>query len=330
MRAVGLHFDTRTLGEASLPEPVPAHGEALFRVLEVGVCGTDRELARFRFGVPPPGEAFLTLGHEALGEVIEPAGALKKGDLVVPFNRRPCRPACISCGRGRRDLCVSGGYTERGISGVHGYFTAFAADDPVDLFAVPAEAADVAILLEPLSVVEKAIEAGLKSHPYQPMTAAVQGAGPIGILTALALLNRGLHVTMHSLEAPDDPRIAALRRAGIEYGGDGKADLVFEATGSPVAAAAAFARLAPLGVLVFIGAISFQHTFPGERMVVENLTVTGVVNSARQHYQQALDDLMRFDRRLIGGLISRRGPDDYRESILGVPNVPKIVHRLTS
>ena len=126
MRAVTLDYQTRRLHQRDVPEPtITSPTQVLFRVLEAGVCGTDRELANFRFGAPPKGEQFLILGHEALGEVIATGGAvttLKSGDLVVPTVRRACAPACASCGRNRRDLCVTGNYTERGILLAHGYF----------------------------------------------------------------------------------------------------------------------------------------------------------------------------------------------------------------
>src|SRR2546430_4635394 len=41
-------------------------GEVPIRVLEVGVCGTDREIAHGLFGVAPEGESTLVLGHEVL------------------------------------------------------------------------------------------------------------------------------------------------------------------------------------------------------------------------------------------------------------------------
>ena len=122
MRAVALDYETRSLNRLDLPEPEPpGPDEVLFRVLATGVCGTDRDLAEFRFGHPPPGERHLVLGHEALGQVVAAGSAgsagLKPGDWVAPMVRRACAPACMSCARGRRDLCLTGGYTERGIIG---------------------------------------------------------------------------------------------------------------------------------------------------------------------------------------------------------------------
>jgi threonine dehydrogenase-like Zn-dependent dehydrogenase len=41
----------------------------LLRMLEVGVCGTDREISEGEFGVAPDGGKQLVIGHESLAEV---------------------------------------------------------------------------------------------------------------------------------------------------------------------------------------------------------------------------------------------------------------------
>src|SRR5262249_39929154 len=147
--------------ECDVAEPeLRRNDEVRFRILEVGVCGTDRALAEFAIGRPPDGEQQLVLGHETLGEVLETGPAVKrfaKGDLVVPTVRRRCEPACVFCKKGRADQCLTGLYTERGIIGAHGYFADMAVDQERDLVKIPSTLRQVAILVEPFSVVEKAI-----------------------------------------------------------------------------------------------------------------------------------------------------------------------------
>jgi threonine dehydrogenase-like Zn-dependent dehydrogenase len=73
--------------------------QARLRMLDVGVCGTDREICAFEYGTPPPGRDYLVLGHESLGEVREVgpgATRVRPGDLVVPMVRRPCPHAHCS------------------------------------------------------------------------------------------------------------------------------------------------------------------------------------------------------------------------------------------
>ena len=97
---------------------------------------------RSALAIRPKGDQHLVIGHEALGQV-QATGSevqgIEPGDFVVPMVRRPCSPACRSCANRRRDLCITGGFTERGIFGAHGYFTELAVDNAVDLAVVPRE-----------------------------------------------------------------------------------------------------------------------------------------------------------------------------------------------
>jgi len=59
-------------------------------MLDVGVCGTDRDICAFQYGIPPAGTEHLVIGHESLGEIVEvgpAASRLKRGDLVIPMVR---------------------------------------------------------------------------------------------------------------------------------------------------------------------------------------------------------------------------------------------------
>lgn len=337
MRSVALNFETRRLVRRQASEP-SAIGprEVLFRVYQAGVCGTDRELARFRYGYPPAGESYLILGHEALGQVVETgseAGGLARGDWVVPMIRRACAPACASCARGRRDLCLTDGYLERGIFGAHGYFCDWAVDDAADLIKVPPELAGHAVLVEPMSVVEKAIDSALRVHIGEPATALVLGAGPIGVLAALALQLRGFTVALASMEARDHPRARLLERAGVRYfpvGGGPQppaADIVIEAAGAPEAALAALNWLAPLGVAVVLGAPEAPAGLPLLDLINGNRALIGSVNAAPESFAAAVRDLARLDGELLDAMVRRTGFGDFEDSILGPPaDAVKVVH----
>src|SRR5258708_20082206 len=75
-----------------VPEPEGGDRQALVRVLETGICGTDVDIEAAQFGDAPPGSPYLILGHENLGvvEKAPPDGALGRGDLVLATVRRPC------------------------------------------------------------------------------------------------------------------------------------------------------------------------------------------------------------------------------------------------
>jgi threonine dehydrogenase-like Zn-dependent dehydrogenase len=334
MRAVVIDYDRRGLRERDIAEPVLRGPEdVLFRISEVGVCGTDRELAVFRFGYGPPGDSFLVPGHEALGEVVQadPATGFRPGDMVVPTVRRACHPPCASCRRGRRDLCLSGGFTERGIFGAHGYFTELAVDRAEDLVRVPHGAASTAVLIEPASVVEKAVETAFRLHAGEPAAALVIGAGTIGLLAAAVLRLRGLAADLVSLEPPDSPRARLAERTGARYlnAPDRRYDIVIEAAGTPSAASVGLTALGPLGVLIVLGAAESKDPLPLVDLIVGNQVVAGSVNASPAAFAQAAEDLPRMPPDLISTLIERRDFSDFRSAFVSdSPAAPKIVHSI--
>jgi glucose 1-dehydrogenase len=336
MRAIALNFDSRLPTEIRLnPPEAPGPGEVLFRVESCGVCATDRELARFRYGAPPMGETELVLGHEAAGEVVAVGAGVTRfapGDRVVPTIRRACPAVCPACAAHRFDLCATGEYLERGIVRAHGYFTEFAIDRAESLVAIPRSLGERVILAEPLSVVEKAVVTALAAHPFQPRTALVTGCGPVGLLAAFALMARGFQVEVASIEAAHERRPAIAVRAGARYvrlpGSPSPADLVFEASSHPDAAALGLSRLRAGGVLVFIGASETTIPLTSMEALRRNLTIAGIINAAGVHFQAALEDLARFPRIWLDGFVERRAFDAWPDSLAVAPAVPKVVHMI--
>src|SRR5437773_2081870 len=162
MRAVGVIPKNRQVGLLSHPAPrITAPTHVKIRTIEVGICGTDREICNFDYGTPPDGSEFLVLGHEALGEVVEVSSStsqFKLGDLVVPSVRRPCpHHSCSPCRSDRQDFCFTGDFTERGIKMTHGFLTEYFVEEEKHLNFVPAELREVGVLVEPLTVAEKAL-----------------------------------------------------------------------------------------------------------------------------------------------------------------------------
>lgn len=331
MRAVVLDQDRRSLTERDIAEPaISAPDQVLFRLARLGVCGTDRELAAFRLGYGPPGDSYLVPGHEATGEVVASSSPLfRPGDFVVPSVRRACEPPCPSCRRNRRDLCLTGRYTERGIVGAHGYFTELALDAAADLTRVPSDAAQYAVLIEPLSVVEKAITQAGRLHEGEPRNALVLGAGSIGLLAAAVLHLRGFNVEIVSVEAAASPRGRLAATTGAEYRNKpGRpADIAIEAAGAPAALTAGMEALAPLGVLVILGSTRGADPLPALHLILGNRIVAGSVNASPHAFELAAVDLPRLPRALLAGMIEERPFADYRRSFLDpAGGAPKIVH----
>src|SRR3981189_3720660 len=110
MRAVAVFPAERRYEVIDHPTPsIAAQTQVKMRMLDVGICGTDKEIVAFNFGTPPVDSPYLVIGHESLGEVIETGSAVtrvKPGDLVVATVRRPCDVhSCMACRAGRQDFC---------------------------------------------------------------------------------------------------------------------------------------------------------------------------------------------------------------------------------
>lgn len=342
MKALAVRPATRSVELLEHPEPVvTAPTDVLMRVLRVGICGTDREICAFDYGTPPAGSEYLVLGHESLAEVVRAgagAAGFAPGQLVVTMVRRPCAdPACDACRAGRQDFCRSGGYTERGIRGAHGFMTERIVDDARWLVPLPATLRDVGVLVEPLTIAEKAlleVRRMLDRMPWRTdslagLRALVIGGGPVGLLGAMALRGAGCDVTVVSRQPADDPRGSIVQAIGGTYVSSateplgaivarlGRVDLVYEAVGAAAPAFEVLAALGPNAMFVFTGV-------PGRRgapdidggaimrsVVLNNQVLLGTVNAGRDAYEAAVADLGRFMERWPGavrGLITNRVP----------------------
>src|SRR5688500_15175362 len=72
------------LVEVPPPRP-PEAGEVFCRTLELGICGTDREILHSANPWTPPGDDYLVLGHECLARVEQVGSGVSEyhaGDLV--------------------------------------------------------------------------------------------------------------------------------------------------------------------------------------------------------------------------------------------------------
>lgn len=339
------------------PEPkLERDTEVQLKMLDIGVCGTDREIAHFDYGAPPPGDRYLVIGHESLGEVVavgKAVSSIKPGDLVVTMVRRPCgHPDCPACAMNRPDFCITGDFTERGIGGRHGFMTEQVVDDQSYMIVLAPELRAVGVLLEPLTIAEKAlIEVGDVEdrlpwlQPGAPHAgdiakrAVVLGAGPVGLLGAMALLVRGYQTWVYSLEPADSPKAKWVASVGGKYlcakdvpiptlpGSVGNIDLVYEATGNATIAFQAIRSLGVNGTFIFTGVpgkkgpIELDAGLIMRNLVLKNQLVYGTVNAGRDAFEKAAADLHEFHRRwpqaLAALITSRHAPEDIEALLLG-------------
>src|SRR5512132_3161866 len=189
-------------------EEVPAvqarEGEVLVRTLEVGVCGTDREISEGVFGIPPEDEQLLVL--EALAVVERSGYGFTRGELVTSTVRRSCGH-CLACAEESPDSCLSGDYSERGITRLHGYARELVAEDPAQLIAIPKSLGRLGVLAEPTSICERALRHARTiggRQPWQLARALVLGAGAIGLLMTYLLRLADVDVLTASLGPEND------------------------------------------------------------------------------------------------------------------------------
>lgn len=323
MRAAAMFPARRSLEVVNdFAEPKLASPKGVrFRVLKVGVCGTDREIASFQYGFPPPaGSDFLVMGHECLGEIIE-AGPevadLTPGDLVIPMVRRPCdHTECIACRAGRQDFCYTGDYRERGIKQMHGFLTEIVADEARYMNRVPQTIREVAVLVEPLTIAEKGLIQAAEIQKRLPWGenhhAVVLGAGPVGLLGAMALRRRGFALTVYSRSREPNPSADIVKAIGGIYissqdktiaqmaAGIGNIDLVYEATGVSRFAFDVLTVLGTNGIFVMTG-VPGKHP-PANvdtdkimgNLVLKNQCVLGTVNAGKDAFGNAISDLSAF------------------------------------
>ena len=241
------------------PTPEPAPGWVRIAVIYAGICGTDLHIVHDRFPYWPP----VTLGHEFVGRVDAVGGLVDSawiGTRVVSEPHSLACGTCHLCRRGIAELCASKRSPGWGIDG------AFSASltMPVHLIhRVPDGVPDiVAALTEPMAI---AVTALLRARVDPGDTVLVVGAGPVGILAAVAARTMGAgRVLVTGRPGSDRLAFAATLGFGMADGAtigeaigaatDGRgADLVIDASGTADGIALAFEAVKRRGRMAAIG-----------------------------------------------------------------------------
>jgi threonine dehydrogenase-like Zn-dependent dehydrogenase len=284
------------------------------RVLEVGVCGTDREISEGHFGVAPPAAHELVLGHEVLAAVDQDGGGFSRGDLVTATVRRSCEH-CLACAEHSPDSCLTGDYSERGITRLDGFAQELVLEDPAQLIPIPASLGRLGVLAEPTSVCARALRHVRTiggRQPWQPTRALVIGAGAVGMLATILLRLEGVEVWTASLE-PSNDLVAAVGARYVTSGDEpltslGGFDIVIEAAGSAQLMADALTLLRRSGVACLLGidtrkqVVSIDGPTLALDTILENRVLFGSVNAARQDWLAAVAALDAARTRWPGAL----------------------------
>jgi len=268
------------------PLTVPAEGMAQMKLIASGVCGTDIHMHRGKIPVKLP----ATIGHEFVGEVISISekdsqkSGIVVGDRVIVDIACPCGE-CLLCHNGDDANCVHMGVTNVGNLEVTPHFYGGYGEynySPVsNLIKIP-ESLDAKMTcsfacagptaLHAFRLAEQADE-----HPEKAKVAIVQGIGPVALFAIMYLASLGIPnviALVPDVDAePERTKLAkelgatevlSINKLGMESiihhihernNGLG-ADLVFEASGAPIAVPQGISMLRNRGLYLIPGQYS--------------------------------------------------------------------------
>jgi threonine dehydrogenase-like Zn-dependent dehydrogenase len=221
---------------------------------------------------------------------------------------------------------------------------------------VPHHLREIAVLVEPLTIAEKAEYQLYKLMQRRPPwidpavseraqgrghTALVLGAGPVGMLGAMALRATEFETFIYSRERAPDLRTEVAQAIGATYlssqelpisqieARTGPIDLVYEAAGHSLLAFEVLRVLGPNGIYVLTGIPGWQRLIEADLaalfrdMVLKNQVVLGTVNAGPHDFSAAIADLDLFSQRwptAVRALLAERTPlAQAIDRILGRP-----------
>ena len=266
------------------PVPRPGPDQVVVRVHSCGICGSDIHQLRDGWGFTPGRVA----GHEWSGSIAAVGDSVtgwSVGEFVVGGPSPRCG-SCRRCREGKPSQCEN----RTAMAGDHsdGAFAEYIVARAAGVLRLPdGLSARHAALAEPLSV---ALHGITRSGASPGDTVMVFGAGPIGALSVAALRARGIEEVTVVEPHPERRRLA--ERLGATSVVDPSqlevfpswepdriaeraAHIVLECSGHRAAIEAAFCQLRRGGTLVMVGAGIDHPTFDINRMVLNELTVTG-------------------------------------------------------
>lgn len=291
---------TRGPGRLEVVEvPVPSVGprEVLVAVDLCGVCGSDLHMVLEGWARPD-----TIGGHEWVGRVVGVGAEVSRwsvGDAVVGGPSSGCG-TCPSCVDGRPSLCAD--RDAPGREEPDGAFAEYRCTPDDELLPLPdGVTARTAALTEPLAVALHAISNGSIRSGHRVL---VVGAGPIGALAIAALVARGVDdvecvepnaaraelarsVGARRVRSPEELVVPSIAEPGLVV--DGAFDVVLECSGKASAMEAGLAQLVRGGTLVLVGAGIEPPRFDPNRILLNELVVTGAFNYDDDGFEDALD-----------------------------------------
>lgn len=273
-----------------VPMPTVGEGEALLRVLYVGICGAD--VASYTGNQP-----FTTYpripGHEFSAEIIEiPENdkGLKKGDIVT------CNPyfncgKCYSCERGHVNCC-----TDNRTMGVQrdGAFCEYISMPVERIYPGMGLTAQELALIEPFSISRHAIS---RAAIRPTDSVLIVGAGPIGLFALLAakqfagkiavadVLNNRLNLAMsYGADGVVNTATEDIAKFTEEFTDGRGFDVCIEACGRPETFLMCIDEAAYAANIILIGNGKRETTFLHSIILKKELNIFGCRNAMKQDF----------------------------------------------
>lgn len=299
----------------------PGPREALVRVRECGICGSDLKMLAGKHPVVRPP---IVLGHEFYGtvEAVGEGAEVEPGAVVAGFPPIGCGH-CFNCRRGLPHLCPDmefiGGQHPGGLSEL----LTLPADNLVALH--PDVPEDRRVLIEPLAV---GVHAARRAGALAGDQVVLIGAGPIGLFTALALRHLGVDDVL--LADLSDDRLELARRFGagttvntgevtlVDHVRDvvrpEGADVVFDCVGLNATAADALAATCKGGRTVLVGLMPQEMRVDGVLLQRGERSLIGVQQYTREDFHAAMAILAAGALPPGEGVTVRYGLDEVAEA----------------
>ncbi len=325
-KALAYHPSDGSLKIISLPVPTIEPDEVLVRITRVAFSRRDMVVLGNTDVIKPDSDNYIIPGHIAVGKVVETGSLVKDispGDTVVPTIRRDC-DRCIDA---RSDLCPHPNrYRDSGLLGAHGFAREFMVTRGRYLVNIPSELEEIALLLTPLSLAEKAHTEAVQItkrfnfycyHDAEDVMprALITGMGPIGIMTSFLLSLYNYSLAVFCRRESDDIRSKIFRNIEIEYINTSRVPInrlekagysfrqLFETTGDPALILRIMPFMAPNAIMVLMGTpadtsrenkleMEAGHLF--SKIVMGNQVILGSIKAGRDAFDSAVTHLLEI------------------------------------
>lgn len=273
--------------------PTPNAGEALVKILSVGICGTDIHAYT---GNQPFFTYPRVLGHELCGTIEELGVSCGEdfvvGDKIALIPYVACEE-CPSCLSGKTNCCEN-----ISVIGVHrdGGFSEFLTVPVKNILKVNDIDSNTAALIEPFAISAHAVRRANLSHREQVL---VVGAGPIGLGAAAIAAADGAQVIVADTQAarrehvqkhlgletldPSSPDFEQNLRSAF----DGSlAATVIDATGNARAMNSAVNHIRHGGKIVFVGLFKGNLEISDPDFHKKETTLMGSRNATKEDFSK--------------------------------------------